>query len=50
MFLKKAVYNQNSNWLLNHLMHIINCGITVLPYQALERRAAQETLIGYVGL
>jgi hypothetical protein len=31
-------------------MHCIHCGGAVFPYQALERRQAQETLIGCAGL
>jgi hypothetical protein len=31
------------------LMHSIHCCSAVFPYQALERRTAQETLIGCAG-
>jgi hypothetical protein len=46
---KKAVYNETSNWLLV-LVHSIHCGSAVFPHHAFERRPAQETLIGCVGL
>jgi hypothetical protein len=48
----KSVHNQTNNWLLalSRLMHNIYYGNAVFPYEAFERRPAQKTIIGCVGL
>jgi hypothetical protein len=40
----------NQQVALRRLMHSIHCGSAIFPYQALERRPAQETLMGCEGL
>jgi hypothetical protein len=40
----------NEQLALSRLMHSIHCGSAIFPYQALETRPAQETLIGCAGL
>jgi hypothetical protein len=34
---------------VSRLMHSIHCGSTIFPYQVLERKPAQDTLIGCAG-
>jgi hypothetical protein len=46
----KGCIQSNQQLDLSRLMHSIYCGSAVFPYQALERTAAQETLIGCAGL
>jgi hypothetical protein len=46
----KGCIQSNHQLALSRLMHSIHCGSAVFPYQALERRPTQETLIGCAGL
>jgi hypothetical protein len=45
----KAVQS-NQQMALSRLMYSMHCVSTIFPYQALERRSAQETVIGCAGL
>jgi hypothetical protein len=46
----KGCMQSNQQLALSRLMHSIHCGSAIFPYQALERRPAQETLVGWAGL
>jgi hypothetical protein len=46
----KGCIQLNQQLALSRLMHSIHCGSAIFPYQALERRPVQETLIGCAGL
>jgi hypothetical protein len=42
----KGCIQSNQQLTLGRLVHRMHCGSAIFPYQALERRTAQETLIG----
>jgi hypothetical protein len=46
----KGCVRSNQQLALSRLMHSIYTGSVIFPYQALERRSAQETLVGFAGL
>jgi hypothetical protein len=46
----KGYIQSNQQLALSRLMHSKHCGSAIFPYQALQRRQAQETLLGCAGL
>jgi hypothetical protein len=46
----KGCIQSNQQMALSQLMHSIHCSSAVFPYQAHDRRPAQETFIGCAGL
>jgi hypothetical protein len=46
----KGCIQSNQQLALTQIMHSIHCGDAIFPYKVHERRPAQKTLIGCVGL